>query len=496
MRRAKIVCTIGPVSNEPDILEQMVRSGMDVARLNLSHDDHQTHAEAIRRIRAVAQHLNKPIAILVDLQGPKLRVGRMEGDGVPLEAGEMINLTTEPVVGQRGQPLPVQYGELPHVVQIGDRILLDDGLIELSVLLITGQQILCEVVVGGVLKTNKGMNLPRTPPGIKAITAKDREDLAFAIEQEADWIALSFVRSAGDVFELKQLIHDLAPGREPIPVIAKIEKPEALQAITEIIAAADGIMVARGDLGVEIPPEEVPLAQKQIIQACNLAGVPVITATQMLDSMIRNPRPTRAEVSDVANAILDGTDAIMLSGETSVGAYPVEAVRIMERIACQVDKQRSGPFYDTEAFEQEPVLLDREVAALARPHSVGVASAVTSAAKEIAHSLGASAIITPTTSGYTARLMSRSRPRCPIVATTSNPAVQRRLSLYWGVTPLLERRAPDTDAMIAEAIQAALENSLVRYGDTVVITAGAAGSAPGTTNLIRILVIGKDGIAA
>ncbi|MBN1584395.1 MAG: pyruvate kinase [Anaerolineae bacterium] len=494
MRRAKIVCTIGPASRDPDVLEQIIQSGMDVARLNLSHDDHYAHTQNIQRIRAAAGKLNKPVAILVDLQGPKLRVGQMDGDGVLLHEGEMVTLTTDNIVGRSGRPLPVQYHELPSSVQARDRILLDDGLLELRVLSTTAREIRCEVVVGGMLKTNKGMNLPRTPPGIKAITDKDRLDLAFALEQQVDWIALSFVCSAGDVHELKQLIHSLAPGRDPIPVVAKIEKPEALESIDEIIAAADGIMVARGDLGVEIPPEEVPLAQKQIIQACNQAGVPVITATQMLDSMIHNPRPTRAEVSDVANAILDGTDAIMLSGETSVGAYPLQAVQTMDRIACQVEKQREQPLQEAMAY-CEATILDSEAMLLSKQHNMTIASAVTRAAREIAHSLDTSAIITPTTSGYTARLMSRDRPRCPIIATTSSPIVQRRLSLYWGVTPLPAPRAPDTDTMITQAIRAALENDLIRHGDTVVITAGASGSAPGTTNLIRIHVVSGDGMA-
>jgi pyruvate kinase len=461
------------------MLRQVMQAGMDVARLNLSHEDHATHSENIRRIRATAAELDKPVAILADLQGPKLRVGRMADSGVRLEEGSEAVLTTGERIGHSPKALPVQYKGLPEVAQAGDRILIDDGLLELTVLSTTATEITCRVTVGGVLKSNKGMNLPRTPPSMPAITAKDRADLAFAVEQRVDWIALSFVRTADDVRELKRLIRDLSPQGDPIPVVAKIEKPQALENMDAIIAEADGIMVARGDLGVEIPPEEVPMAQKQLIQACNTAGLPVITATQMLDSMIRNPRPTRAEVSDVANAILDGTDAIMLSGETSIGAYPVAAVKTMDRIARRVE-------------EKQPEFPDAVVALTQQQCELGIAGAVAHAVRQIAHSLNTSAIITPTTSGYTARLMSRDRPRSPIVATTSDPAVQRRLTLYWGVMPLLAPRAPNTDDMIDQAVQVAQQRGLVRDGDTVVITAGAAGSAPGTTNLIRILVVGQQ----
>jgi pyruvate kinase len=322
-----------------------------------------------------------------------------------------------------------------------------------------------------VLRSNKGMNLPRAPQDIPSITDKDRADLAFALEHGVDWVALSFVRSAKEVIELKRLISELRGNSRRVPVMAKIEKPEALENINEIIDSVDAIMVARGDLGIEIRPEEVPMAQKALIGACNRAGIPVVTATQMLDSMIRNPRPTRAEASDVANAILDGTDAIMLSGETSIGAYPLEAVRTMARIAQEVEAHCACPGADIE----ETLLT--------------IADAVSHAARSAAHDLGAAAIITPTSSGYTARLMSRHRPGMPIIAVTPDPSVQRELCLYWGVVPLLAPRTENTDEMLAQAVQAAKARGMVHEGDTLVLTGGAAGSAPGTTNLMRVLVV-------
>ncbi len=481
MPRTRIVCTIGPASREPGTLRGLIQAGMNVARLNFSHGDQPTHAENIERIRTVSAEVDKPVAILADLQGPKLRVGTMEGEGVLLLEGTQATLTTDDVIGRRPEALPVQSDDLPRLVSPGDRVLLDDGLLELQVLSTSEAEIRCRVIAGGVLKSNKGINLPRARLDIPAITVKDRDDLAFALAKQVDWIALSFVRAADEVLELKGLIRDLSlsPTGEPVPVVAKIEKPEALEDIDDIIAAADAIMVARGDLGIEISPEEVPLAQKRIIEKCNRAGVPVITATQMLESMIHNLRPTRAEASDVANAILDGTDAIMLSGETSIGAYPVEAVRTMVRIAEEVEAHKSTIFacpFLTPGTRQ--------------PHTV--ADAVTHAARETAQDLNAAAIITPTASGYTARLMSRYRPRSPIVAVTPSPAVQRQLMLYWGLTPLLAPRTDNTDEMIAYAVQVAKGHGLVKAGDTVVITAGSAGSTPGTTNLIKVHVVAVD----
>jgi len=451
-------------------------AGMDVARLNFSHGDHVTHAESVARIRAAAREAGKPVAILGDLQGPKLRVGTMAEGGVLLRAQDRVTLTTRQIVGTNPRAIPVQYGGLPRLVSPGNRVLLDDGLLELAVESATETEIHCHVVTGGILRSNKGMNLPLASLDIPSITAKDQRDLAFALQQGVDWLALSFVRTADEVLELKRLIAETAPEASHTPVMAKIEKPEALRNITQIIRAVDGIMVARGDLGIEIRPEEVPLAQKRIIAACNGAGVPVVTATQMLESMVRNPRPTRAEASDVANAILDGTDAVMLSAETSVGDYPLETVRTMARIASEVEAHR--PTFSRSSAHEAPC-------------TGGVAGAVVRAAAQMARDLDAAAIVTPTVSGYTARLMSRQRAPCPIVAVTPRAAVQRQLMLHWGVTPLLAPRTNNSDEMISDAVRAARDGGLIGPGDTVVITAGAAGSAPGTTNLIMTQVVNE-----
>jgi len=473
MLRTKIVCTIGPASRSSATLQEMIRSGMNVARLNFAHGDHAYHGENIEQIRRASTAAEKPVAILMDLQGPKLRVGQMEGDGVPLQEGEQVTLTTRRITGRAGE-IPVQYQSLPQIVEAGDRILMDDGLLEVIVVDSAGTEIRCQVIVGGLLQSNKGMNLPRAHTSIPAITEKDKVDLCYALQAGADWIALSFVRNANEVVVLQELIRRQCPFGRPTPVIAKIEKPEALENIDGIVAAADGIMVARGDLGIEASPEEVPMMQKQIIKMCNDAGVPVITATQMLDSMMRNPRPTRAEASDVANAILDGSDAIMLSGETAVGRYPLKALQTMVKIAERAEVE-----------QQHRITLSPS----SRPKAEGIAVAVSHAARETAQDLNAAAIITPTVSGHTARMVSRYRPTVPIVAVTPSPMVQRQLCLYWGVYPLLAKRTANTDEMLADAVTAAREHGLVEAGDLVVVTGGAAGSMPGTTNLIQVLVV-------
>lgn len=468
MLRTKIVCTIGPASRKPDILADLIRAGMDVARLNMSHGDQPYHAENISRIRRVAERLGKPVAILIDLQGPKIRVGKLPDEGLRLVSGQEVVLTTDERPASP-RHIPVQFQGFPEAVRPGQRVLLDDGLLELVVKTIEGRQVTCRVVTGGVLHANKGINLPQADLTVPAITNKDKDDLRFALDQRADWIALSFVRRPEDVWQLKELICQLSPTEHPTPVIAKIEKPEAVTNIEGIIAAADGVMVARGDLGIETSPEAVPMMQKMIIAKCNQAGVPVITATQMLDSMIRNPRPTRAEASDVANAILDGSDAIMLSGETAIGKYPVAAVRTMIRIAEEAEQGLALP--------------------RARPfptEDCTVTEAVCYAATDIVHVLRAAAIIAPTVSGTTARTMSHFRPPCPIIAVTPDPTVQRQLALYWGVRPLLSHRADDTDRVISSAVETAWQAGFIHEGDTVVVTAGAAGSAPGVTDLIKV----------
>jgi pyruvate kinase len=472
MLRTKIVCTIGPASREPEMLASLTQAGMDVARLNFSHGDQATHAENIRRIREVSTALAKPVAILADLQGPKLRVGATPAEGVALTEGAMLILTTDRIVGGPGR-VPVQYERLPAVVSAGERILIDDGLIELRVIAVAGHEIHTRVVTGDVLLSNKGLNLPQAALAIPAITEKDRQDLRFAMSQGVDWVALSFVRTAEEVLELKDHIRELSAFGHPTPVIAKIEKPEAVANIDAIIAAADGIMVARGDLGIETSPEAVPMVQKTIIRKCNQAGKPVITATQMLDSMIRNPRPTRAEASDVANAILDGSDAIMLSGETATGKHPLAAVETMARIA--------------QAAEQTQ--LAANVGQVSAQAGRTFAEAVAHASVETALDLSAAAIVAPTASGHTARTIARFRPPCPIVAVTPNPFVQRELMLFWGVYPLLSQRAASTDEVIGDAVEAARRAGYVREGDVIVITGGSVESGVGTTNLMKVHLI-------
>ncbi|MEZ4682850.1 MAG: pyruvate kinase [Caldilineaceae bacterium] len=429
MLRVKILCTIGPSSRELPVLRQLIQAGMNVARLNMSHGTHEYHSETIDRIRMLSEELDKPIAILADLQGPKLRVGKMQKEGVELEDGAELILTTDDVIGVPGR-VPIQYKELPSNVKPGESILLDDGLLELKVEKTNETEIYTRVVIGGLLKDNKGMNLPHASLDIGALTEKDREDVKFALDRQADWIALSFVRRASDVHELRELIQrDTSFGRTT-PIISKIEKPEAVKNIDEIIEASDAIMVARGDLGIETSPEAVPMVQKLIINKCHVVAKPVITATQMLDSMIRNPRPTRAEASDVANAVLDGTDAIMLSGETASGSYPVESVRTMVKIAEEAERVRS----------QSPNRIVYE-----QPMIFSASGAICHAAMQTAHDIQASAIIAPTVSGNTAKLIAAFRPRVPVVAVTPSPMVQRQLCLHWGIYSLLTRRFNSTD---------------------------------------------------
>jgi pyruvate kinase len=473
MLATKIVCTIGPASQSPEMLAQLIKAGMNVARINMSHGTHDYHAETIRRLRTVAGELGAAVAVLVDLQGPKLRVATLPAEGVQLVAGQSVTLTVEDVPATT-ELVPVQFKRLPAAVRVGERILLDDGLLELQVQSKDDKNVVCRIVVGGVLTSHKGINLPTAALSINAITSKDEEDLGFALDQRADWVALSFVRQASDVLQLKDMIRQRSPFGRMTPVLAKIEKPEAVANIDEIVEVVDGIMVARGDLGIETSPEAVPLMQKMIIHKCNEAGIPVITATQMLDSMIRNPRPTRAEASDVANAILDGTDAIMLSGETAVGKYPLEAVQTMARIAEQVEAHTRATHV-----------------AVSSSASPTISEAVCHAATDTVMVLGASAIIAPTVHGSTVRTLSKFRPPAPIIAITPNPAVQHQLALYWGVHPLLSRRAPDTDTVIQEAVAVALRSKLIQEGETVVITAGTGGLTPGVTDLIKVVKLAR-----
>ena len=485
MLRTKIVCTLGPASDDEDTIQAFVEAGMAVARINFSHGTHGDHARRIEMVRGVAGAAGRPVAILADLQGPKLRVGLLPAEGVPLTEGETVTLTDQATTSDpamtadpAGLPvrstIPVPHPEVLRDVRPGDRILLDDGLLELRVLDTDGQQVYARVLTGGVLTSRKGLSLPHTSLRMPSVTEKDQADAAFAVEQAVDYFGLSFVRCADDVKHLRAFLQELGADT---PIIAKIEKPEALDCIDEILVASDGIMVARGDLGVEAPAETVPIAQKRIIRACNLAHRPVITATQMLDSMMRNPRPTRAEASDVANAILDGSDAIMLSGETAVGRYPVKAVQTMARIA-QVT-ERSMPYAD---WLQRPVQ--------AGPRSV--MGAIGQVACEAAADLGAKAIITSTVSGSTARRVASHRPVTEIVAPTPELATYRQLTLVWGVCPLLVDQFADTDTMIVTVVEAARSRGVVQDGDLVIITAGVPVGGTGLTNLLKVHRVGEE----
>lgn len=469
MRKTKIVCTIGPASSNPDVLERLIKAGMNVARLNFSHGTHEEHSAVVGSIRTLSARLDMPVAILQDISGPKIRIGVFRDDEVLLKAGSVFTITTRDVTGDETQ-VGVNYRNLPNDVVAGDTILLCDGNIQLKVVDTTASDINCLVMVGGVLSSHKGINLPTATMDVPPLTAKDEDDLRFGIEQGVDYIALSFVRQASDIETLKGIIKSAGAS---IPVIAKIEKHEALSNIDDIISIVDGIMVARGDLGVEIPFEQVPLIQKMLVRKCNAAGKPVITATQMLMSMVKNPRPTRAEVTDIANAVLDGTDALMLSEETAVGSYPVEAVSVMSQIAANTES--SADFIE--------LMKKRDI-----PERATIPDAISHAASMTAQGLRSAAIITPTSSGSTARMVARYRPAQPIIAISANPETIARLCLIWGVVPMAVEELLDTDDMTLKARNIARKMGLVRAGDTVVITAGVPIGVAGTTNLIKVEV--------
>ena len=473
-RRNKIVATVGPASCSKEMLLALMEAGADVFRLNFSHGQHDALTETVALIRQISRNRRRAVAILGDLQGPKIRTGMMRGDVMTLTSGESVVITTADVLGEDGV-IPTTYKSLPQDLSDGDRILLDDGLLELQVENISGEQVHCRVLVGGQLKNRKGMNLPGVAVSAPALTEKDLADLEFCIEQELDYLALSFVRTAAEVIELKKL---LAQRGASIQVIAKIEKPEAVEAFTEILAAADGIMVARGDLGVEINSEKVPLIQKHIIRQCNLAGKPVITATQMLESMVNNPRPTRAETSDVANAILDGTDAVMLSAETASGDYPCEAVEMMVRVAVDVER-------DPQLKEQFFHPLSEQGSTPSLTESIG------QAACRVAENVGAAAILAFTQTGSTAALVAKYRPPMPVYAVTPTLAVRRRMALYAGVRSIRVDIEGDTEAQIRSVDAAVLEAGVLSKGDIVVITMGSPLSDPGTTNLLKVHQLGS-----
>ncbi|WP_102263839.1 pyruvate kinase [Mesobacillus jeotgali] len=474
MRKTKIVCTIGPASESVDKLVQLIEAGMNVSRLNFSHGNHEEHAARIKNIREAAEKTGKKVGILLDTKGPEIRTNDMENGAIELTTGQECIVSMTEVLGT-AEKFSVTYDQLIDDVHPGAKILLDDGLIGLEVISIdkSNNEIKTRVLNSGTLKNKKGVNVPGVSVNLPGITEKDAKDILFGVEQGVDFIAASFVRRATDVLEIRQLLEE--NNGSNIHIIPKIENQEGVDNINEILEVSDGLMVARGDLGVEIPAEEVPLVQKELIKKCNTLGKPVITATQMLDSMQRNPRPTRAEASDVANAIFDGTDAIMLSGETAAGQYPVEAVQTMHNIASRAEQ----------ALDHKELLSARS-----KDTEHNITDAIGQSVAHTALNLEVNAIITPTESGHTARMISKYRPKAPIIAATSNDHVLRRLALVWGVYPQLGQKAETTDEMLAIAVEESVNSGLVSHGDLVVITAGVPVGEAGTTNLMKIHVVG------
>lgn len=475
MKKTKIVCTIGPASEGEEVLKELILNGLNVARLNFSHGTYEEHKKRIDTIKKIREELDVPIAIMLDTKGPEIRLKKFKEGTITLEDNDIFTLTTRDIVGDE-TIVAISYEGLPQDVSVGSRILVDDGLVELEVKeIVNGTDIVCNVINGGTLKDHKGVNVPNTSINLPAITEKDINDIKFGIENDVDFIAASFIRKADDVIQIRKVLEE--NGGDHIEIISKIENQEGVDNIDEIIEASDGIMVARGDLGVEIEPEEIPLLQKQIINKCNKAGKPVITATQMLDSMMRNPRPTRAEVTDVANAILDGTDAIMLSGETAAGKYPIESVKTMKNIAIRTETSE----------EYLDILKSKRVL----DNYISTTNAISKATCTTAEDLKATAIITATSSGYTSKAVSKFRPKAPIIAATTSERVMRKLALVWGVYPVLSVKSENTDEVIDMSIHSAMLKGYVKEGDLIVITAGIPVGVSGTTNLIKVHTIGK-----
>ncbi|MEL6158980.1 MAG: pyruvate kinase [Cyanobacteria bacterium J06623_5] len=468
--RTKIVVTIGPASSTSEAIRQLMQAGMSVARLNFSHGSYEDHATRILQLRTIASELGLPLTLLQDLQGPKIRVGELPPSGLELGVGKPLTLIPLSEVQQPVAPadtVGIDYPNLAQEVQPGTPVLLDDGLLELKVEAVEGDAVRCQVVTGGLLKSHKGVNFPTLNLSLPSMTQKDIEDLDFGIAQGVDIVSLSFVRSPDDVRSLKARI---AEKGESIPVLAKLEKPQAIENLDAIVSECDAIMVARGDLGVEMSPEKVPLIQKRIIRTCNRKGIPVITATQMLDSMIHNPRPTRAEVSDVANAIIDGTDAVMLSGESAVGDYPVEAVKMLARIATDIEPETT--------FINYP------------PIETGDANAISEAMNAIDGVLDLQCIVTLTETGLSAKLAAAERPSVPIVALTANPKVYHRLSLVWGVRPILLESLTGPLESTFQQIESCLQkNNLVSSGDKVLLLGGLPMQVAHSTNFLKIHTI-------
>jgi len=495
MPLTKIVCTLGPATDSPETIRALIRAGMTVARLNFSHGTHANKRRMVKLVRQVAAEEGRYVAVMGDLQGPKIRVGTLPARGVELHGGEVVTLTAGKGVSPEKE-IPFPHPEIIPDLHLQDRILLDDGALELEIIAIAPPEIRCRVRVGGVLTSHKGVNLPGADLQIPTLTEKDYQDAELALELRLDYLALSFVRRASDVEQLRAFLMQLAatekqvrrPGENPHhwpALVAKIEKPEALQDLPGIVQAADAVMVARGDLGVEIAPEQVPLAQKRIIRLCNQLGRPVITATQMLQSMIENPRPTRAEASDVANAILDGSDAVMLSGETSVGKFPVEAVEMMAKIARTVENSTEFPYNQLLEITTQDETEDQQSMRNLISRAIGRGTV------KIAEECQSTAILTSTESGRTARLVARHRPRCPLVAATPFQETACRMQLIWGVTPVLVAPFANTDQMIQSLVQSAVACGFAAVGSNVVLTAGIPFEVHGVTNMLKVHTVRK-----
>lgn len=475
MRKTKIICTIGPTSESEETIRELIKAGMNVSRHNFSHGDHATHRMKIERVRAAADELGKTVAILLDTKGPEIRTHDFKDAPVALTEGEYVDIHTQEEVLGDAKHFSLTYDKLAEDVTIGSKILVDDGLIALEVAKIDPETrvITCKILNSGTISNHKGINLPGIKTQLPALTEKDLEDLKFGVEMGVDIIAASFIRKAEDVLAIRRVLRNL--GGEDIFLMSKIENQEGVDNVEEIVKYSDGIMVARGDMGVEIPLEQVPIIQKKIIEMCNNVGKPVVTATQMLESMVRFPRPTRAEVSDVANAIFDGSDCIMLSGETANGKYPVDAVKTMVKIACEAEARMK---------------YEKIVSKMLLTHASSVPTAISMASVTTAYELGASAIITATVSGSTAKNVSRFRPECPILAITPNKDVSRKLSLYWGVYPIVADLYESTDEMIDSTADIAKKHGFVHDGELVVITAGLPINFVGSTNMIKVHLIG------
>ena len=477
MKKTKIVCTMGPNTDNREIMKELALNGMDVARFNFSHGDHAEHRHRLEILESVREELGIPIASLLDTKGPEIRTGKLkDGKKVTLKEGDLYTLTTEEIVGDETRGY-INYAGLAEDVKPGDRILIDDGLIELHVREVNGTDIVCRIENGGELGEKKGVNVPGVRVKLPALTNKDKEDIRFGVDAGFDFVAASFVRNADAIREIREILDEKG---STMQIIAKIENEEGIENIDSIIEASDGIMVARGDMGVEIPAEKVPHIQKMIIRKCNLACKVVITATQMLDSMIRNPRPTRAEVSDVANAVYEGTDAVMLSGETAMGSYPIEAVRMMSQIAEESEKYLDYMFYQRRKVSAENL---RNISNTVCYSSVATAS-----------DLEAPVIVAPSVSGFTTRMLSKWRPKALIAGLSPSMTAVRQMQLYWGVKPFHAKRAESTDALLFASVELLKEKGIVKEGEIVVATAGVVTRANrhepvADTNIMRVMVV-------